>query len=112
MRRSLSIFFAAAPFVVGLIWFFANEQDMNMLWMSLGAYVAAALLMFLPQSRTESRRGMLTFTLFILVTATLLSALTGYGVGMGTDRAVWIFASALGICCAAGYAFYSHTGQL
>jgi hypothetical protein len=112
MKRMLSIFFAAAPFVVGVLWFFANEQDMNMLWMSLAAYVAAALVMSLPQSRTESRRAMVVFTIFIMFTATLLSALTGYAIGMGTRQAVWIFATALGLCCAGGYAFYSHTNQL
>jgi len=110
--RTLSIFLSAAPFVAGLVWFFLNEQDMNMLWMALAAYLAAAVVMGLPRSRTENRREMLAFTGLILVAATLLSALAGYGVGMGTGRAVWIFATALGLCCAGGYAFYSNTKQV
>jgi hypothetical protein len=112
MRRSLSIFFAAAPFAVGLIWFVVNDQDINMLWMSLAAYMAAAVVMSLHGARTQNPRGMLGFTVLILLTATLLSAMTGYALGMGTGRAVWIFAFALGVCCAGGYAFYSHTQQL
>lgn len=112
MRRALSIFFAAAPFAIGLIWFFVNEQDMKVLFMSLAAYVAAALVMALPQSSTDSRRGMIAFTILILATSTLLSALTGYAAGMGYNRAVWFFAVALGVCTACGYAFYFHTKPL
>jgi len=112
MRRALSIFFAAAPFAVGLTWFFVNEQDMKVLFMSLAAYVTAALLMALPQSRKDSRRGMIAFTVLIVATSTLVSALTGYAIGMGYARAVWFFAFALGLCCAGGYAFYSHMERL
>ena len=112
MRRALSIVFSTAPFAIGLAWFVVNDQDMRMLFMALAAYIAGALAMALPQSRTDSRREMMAFTIFILATSTLLSALTGYAIGMGYARAVWFFAFALGICTAGGYAFYSHTKQL
>ena len=112
MKRSLSIFFAAAPFAFGLIRYFQTGQDMRMLWMSLAAYVGAALVMSLGKARTRAPGGILAFSVVILVIATLLATLTGYLLGATAGPGVWMVAFVLGLCCAAAYAFYTRTQQI
>lgn len=94
----LSIAFAMAPIAFALIRAFRSHYDLRMLWMALGAFVGATLVMRLGGARRRSTRGLLVLAVVALIVAILVAGWIAIRFGATAAAGIWPVAFVLSVC--------------
>jgi hypothetical protein len=110
MRRSfreqmiftLSILFAAAPFVFGLVRRLETGYDSRLLWMALASLVGAAGIMVIGKG--HGKRRVLARSAATFVSAMLFTGIAALLLGATSAPGIWGIGFVFGACWAASYA--------
>ena len=97
----LSILFAIAPFMFGVVRRLGSHHDLIVLWMALTSAVVAALVYAASRTRPGSNRNGVAF--LTLVLCTVAGALAAFRAGATGAPGVWAVASVIGICWALSF---------
>ena len=104
---SLSILFAAGPFVAGLFRAISTGTDLRLLWMAVASALGATAAIAIVRARGGQPKPVVSLFAAVLVVATLAAGLVGVLLGARTGPGVWMVAIVLGLFLAASRALYS-----
>ena len=96
----LSLLFAAAPFILGLIRLLGTRSDVRLLWMAAASCAGAMAVAAIGKASGRTPR-VLTLSSATLVGAMLLAGLTAMLLGATSAPGIWGMGFVLGSCWAA-----------
>jgi hypothetical protein len=105
MKTSLSLLFAAVPFVFALMRALSSGSDLRLLWMALASCIGAAAMWVVTRGRSRTPGVRLGLSCVVLVVATLLAGSAAMLLGAKAAPGIWAVAFVFGVCWAASYAF-------
>lgn len=107
MIRSISIFFAAMPFLFGLLRAAISANDFRYLGVAAASFVGAAA--FTTATHAPSHRRRIALSIGALIVATLCAIVTAMLLGTRFGPGVLFVAAVFGFCSAAGCTLFAIT---
>jgi hypothetical protein len=105
----LSIFFAIAPFALGLIRAFQTGWDLRILLVAFASLLGALVVRVIAKTRSRNQNSVLMLSVLTFTLSALFAGLTAYLLGATAAAGVWGVAFVLAFCWTASFVLYSYS---